>query len=84
ESVISIDEILQLKQSVKDVLVSEAIEDYMMGIVQKTRLHQYVDVGVSPRGSLAYMRAIQSRAFLYGRDFSTPEDVKELALPLLA
>ena len=84
EGVISIDEILQLKQSVKDVLVSEEIEDYMMGIVQKTRRHQYVDVGVSPRGSLAYMRGIQSRAFLYGRDFSTPEDVKELALPLLA
>ncbi|MCR8847055.1 MoxR family ATPase [Rossellomorea sp. SC111] len=83
-SVISIDEILQLKQSVKDVLVSEEIEDYLMDIIQQTRQHHYVDVGVSPRGSIAFMRAIQSRAFLYGRDFCTPEDVKELALPLLA
>ncbi|MEI2665153.1 AAA family ATPase [Rossellomorea sp. LJF3] len=83
-SVISIDEILQLKQSVKDVLVSEEIEDYLMDIIQQTRQHRYVEVGVSPRGSIAFMRAIQSRAFLYGRDFCTPEDVKELALPLLA
>jgi MoxR-like ATPase len=84
ESVISTEDIIQLKQNVKDVIVSEEIEDYLMDIVQKTRQHQYVDIGVSPRGSLAYMRAIQSRAFLYGRDFSTPEDVKELALPVLA
>jgi MoxR-like ATPase len=83
-SVISIDEILQLKQNVKEVLVSEEIEDYLMDIVQQTRQHHYVDVGVSPRGSIAFMRAIQSRAFLYERDFCTPEDVKKLALPLLA
>jgi MoxR-like ATPase len=56
----------------------------LMEIVQATRQHPYVDIGVSPRGSLSYMRATQSRAFLYGRDFSTPDDVKELALPLLA
>jgi MoxR-like ATPase len=84
ESVISIEEVIQLKQKVKDVIVSEEVEDYLMEIVQATRQHQYVDVGVSPRGSLAYMRAAQSRAFLYGRDFSTPDDVKELALPILA
>jgi MoxR-like ATPase len=84
ESVISIEDIIQLKQKVKDVLVSEEVEDYLMEIVQATRQHPYVDIGVSPRGSLSYMRATQSRAFLYGRDFSTPDDVKELALPLLA
>ncbi|QTC40683.1 MoxR family ATPase [Bacillus sp. V3] len=84
ESVISIEDVMELKQKVKDVVVSEEVEDYLMAIVQATRQHQYVDVGVSPRGSLAYMRAAQSRAFLYGRDFSTPDDVKELALPILA
>lgn len=84
ESVISIEDVIQLKQKVKEVVVSEDVEDYLMEIVQATRQHQYVDVGVSPRGSLAYMRAAQSRAFLYGRDFSTPDDVKELALPILA
>ncbi|MEL3972123.1 MoxR family ATPase [Rossellomorea oryzaecorticis] len=84
DSVISIEDVIQLKQKVKDVVVSEEVEDYLMEIVQATRQHQYVDVGVSPRGSLAYMRAAQSRAFLYGRDFSIPDDVKELALPILA
>jgi MoxR-like ATPase len=43
-----------------------------------------VETGVSPRGSLAYIRAIQSRAFLYERDYCTPDDVKTLAMPLLA
>jgi MoxR-like ATPase len=84
ESVISTLDIIQLKVKVREVTVSEDIEDYLMDIVQKTRQHNYVEIGVSPRGSLAYMRAIQSRAFLYGRDFCTPDDIKALALPLLA
>ncbi|MCP3741957.1 AAA family ATPase [Rossellomorea sp. BNER] len=84
ESVISTLDIIQLKVKVREVTVSEDIEDYLMDIVQKTRQHNYVEIGVSPRGSLAYMRAIQSRAFLYGRDFCTPDDIKALALSLLA
>ncbi|WP_064092960.1 AAA family ATPase [Rossellomorea aquimaris] len=84
ETVISNLDIIELKEKVKGITLSEEIEDYLMNIIQETRKHKYVEIGVSPRGSIAYMRAIQSRAFLYGRDFCTPEDVKELALPLLA
>lgn len=84
ESVISTLDILELKENIKEVTVSEDIEDYLMDIVQSTRQHRYVEIGVSPRGSLAYMRAVQSRAFLYGRAFCTPDDVKALAMPLLA
>jgi MoxR-like ATPase len=84
ESVISIQEIVELKENVKQVTVSEDIEDYLMDIVQGTRQHHYVEIGVSPRGSLSYMRAIQSRAYLYGRNFCTPDDVKQLAHPILA
>ncbi|MGD6802014.1 AAA family ATPase [Rossellomorea aquimaris] len=83
-SIIAIEDILDLKKDVKEVKVSEDIEDYLMDIILETRRHQYVDIGVSPRGSLAYMRAIQSRAYLYGRSFCTPDDVKQLAQPLLA
>ncbi|TYR73585.1 MoxR family ATPase [Rossellomorea vietnamensis] len=83
-SIIAIEDILDLKKDVKEVIVSEDIEDYLMDIILETRRHQYVDIGVSPRGSLAYMRAIQSRAYLYGRSFCTPDDVKQLAQPLLA
>ncbi|WP_275887813.1 MoxR family ATPase [Bacillus sp. P14.5] len=84
ESVITTSDILQLKKDIKQITVSEDIEDYLMDIVQATRGHRYIEVGVSPRGSLAYMRAVQSRAFLYGRTFCTPDDVKALAMPLLA
>lgn len=84
ESVISINEIMRLKEEVKRVLISDDIEDYLMKIIQSTRHHKYVEIGVSPRGSLAFMRAVQSRAFIHGRDFCIPDDVKALAQPLLA
>ena len=84
ESVISINEIMRLKEEVKRVLISDDIEDYLMKIIQGTRHHKYVEIGVSPRGSLAFMRAVQSRAFIHGRDFCIPDDVKALAQPLLA
>lgn len=84
ESVISIKEIIRLKEEVKRVLISDDIEDYLMTIIQSTRNHKYVEIGVSPRGSLAFMRAVQSRAFIHGRDFCIPDDVKALAQPLLA
>lgn len=84
ESVISINEIIRLKEEVKRVLISDDIEDYLMKIIQGTRNHKYVEIGVSPRGSLAFMRAVQSRAFIHGRDFCIPDDVKALAQPLLA
>lgn len=84
ESVISINEIIRLKEDVKRVLISDDIEDYLMKIIQSTRNHKYVEIGVSPRGSLAFMRAVQSRAFIHGRVFCIPDDVKALAQPLLA
>lgn len=84
ESVISINEIIRLKEEVKRVLISDDIEEYLMKIIHGTRNHKYVETGVSPRGSLAFMRAVQSRAFIHGRDFCIPDDVKALAQPLLA
>ena len=84
ESVISINEIVRLKEEVKRVLISDDIEEYLMKIIQGTRNHKYVEIGVSPRGSLAFMKAVQSRAFIHGRDFCIPDDVKALAQPLLA
>lgn len=84
ESVISIEEIISLKEEVKRVFISDDIEDYLLKIIYSTRNHKYVEIGVSPRGSLAFMRAIQSRAFIHGRDYCIPDDVKVLAHPLLA
>lgn len=83
DSVISVEEVLNMKEEVKKVLVSDDIEDYLLEIIQSTRKHKYVDIGVSPRGSLAFMRAIQARAYIHGRDYCNPEDIKALSQPLL-
>jgi MoxR-like ATPase len=83
DSVISVAEVLNMKEEVKKVFVSDDIEDYLLEIIQSTRKHKYVDIGVSPRGSLALMRAIQARAYIHGRDYCNPEDIKALSQPLL-
>jgi MoxR-like ATPase len=83
DSVISVAEVLNMKDEVKKVFVSDDIEDYLLEIIQSTRKHKYVDIGVSPRGSLAFMRAIQARAYIHGRDYCNPEDIKALSQPLL-
>ncbi|RIW28553.1 MoxR family ATPase [Bacillus salacetis] len=84
ESVISNKDIREMKDKVKEVKVSGDVEDYLMDIILKTRKHRYIEIGVSPRGSLAFMKAAQARAFLNGREFCTPDDVKKLAQPVLA
>lgn len=55
------------------------MEDYLLEIIRATREHASIDLGVSPRGTLALMRASQGKAFLAGRTYVTPDDVKEVA-----
>jgi MoxR-like ATPase len=74
----------QMKASVEDVFVSEAIGRYIVSIVDATRSAPRVQVGASPRGSLALVKLARAKAVLAGRDFVTPEDVKAVALPALA
>jgi MoxR-like ATPase len=57
---------------------------YLLAIVQRTREHEGLEVGVSPRGAIALRRAAQARALLDGRDFCIPEDVRDLAVDVLA
>lgn len=66
------------------VHVSEPVRHYMVALVEKTRELPEVQTGVSPRGLLALLRACQSWAAMHGRDFVTPDDVKALAVPVLA
>ncbi|MFD3447829.1 AAA family ATPase [Microbacteriaceae bacterium 4G12] len=84
ESVISCDAILKLQEEAKHIMIHEEIEDYLLDIIEQTRQHDFVEIGVSPRGALAFMRAIQARALLHNRTYCTPEDVKTLARPVLA
>ena len=62
----------------------EAIVDYMIHIVNRTRQHPEIELGVSPRGTAALFRATQSFALLDGRGFVIPDDIKRLASPVLA
>ena len=78
------EDVVRLQESVHAVTVEEAIVDYMLAIVERTRTHDSLALGVSPRGSQALYRAVQALAMVEGRDFAIPDDVKRLAAPLFA
>jgi len=78
------EDILLLQEAVRRVTVDEAIVDYMLAIVERTRNHDSLALGVSPRGSQALFRASQAMALVQGRDYVIPDDVKRLAIPLFA
>ena len=78
------DEVLRLQEMVHRVAVEESLLDYMLAIVERTRNHESLALGVSPRGSQALYRAVQALALLEGRDYAIPDDVKRLAVPLFA
>ncbi len=78
------DDVLRLQEAVHRVAVEESLVDYMLAIVEKTRNHESLALGVSPRGSQALYRAVQALALLEGRDYAIPDDVKRLAVPLFA
>ncbi len=83
-AVASISEILELYARVSAVEVEDSVADYILSLVYATRDHPSVQVGASPRGSLAIYRAARSQAVLRGRAYVLPEDVKELAVSVLA
>ena len=81
-SVISLAELRDLQKQVKEVYVSEAIKRYIVELSQSTREHSSLYLGISPRGSIALMKAAQAKAFMSGRDFVLPDDVKFLVRPV--
>jgi len=78
------DDVLQLQDAVHRIAVEDALVDYMLAIVERTRNHESLTLGVSPRGSQALYRAVQALALLEGREYAIPDDVKRLAVPLFA
>lgn len=82
--VFSLEEMMNMQEQVKDVTISEDVEDYMLEIIHNTRDSENVEVGVSPRGTLAFMRAVQSYALIKGRSYVTPADVQTVAPHVLA
>src|SRR5690606_24240439 len=79
QPVMTLEELLKLQEEVKRINVDETIRSYIVDLARQTRIDPYVYLGVSPRGSIALMKASQAYAMLKGRDFVTPDDVQHLA-----
>lgn len=77
--VIDKDTLIELQEVVKQVYISKEVQEYLLRIVEATRKNRKLRLGVSPRGTLAFMRAVQAYAAIQGRDYVIPEDVKYLA-----
>ena len=84
EAVLTAKDVERLQHAVREVRLEESVLDYVLALVRKTRASKHLTVGVSPRGSVALSRAAQAHAFLQGRDFVLPDDIKALAVPVLA
>ena len=76
--------VLEARREARQVYVHPQLLEYMVGLVQATREDREVRSGVSPRGTLALLHASQAYAWLNGRDFVVPEDVKDVAVPVMA
>jgi MoxR-like ATPase len=84
ESVVGRDELLEMQRAIEQVHVDRSVGLYMVDLVSATRSANGVQVGASPRGSLALLKLSRCRAAVQGRDYVTPDDVKAVAVPALA
>ena len=84
EAVATKDDVIAVMEDVKKITVSDAIKEYIVAIANATRESERIRLGVSPRGTLAMMKASQAYAALEGRDYVIPDDVKKVAIPVLS
>lgn len=84
EAIASIADIIHAQNSYSETVVSDDVLRYMLNIIEQTRSHKDVALGVSPRGSQLLLRAVQVYAILQGREYVIPDDVKAMAVPVLA
>lgn len=82
--VVTAAEVIACQKAIRDVHVDEKVRDYILNIVHATRDHQDILLGGSPRASIALYRASQALAGIRGHDFTTPDDVKRVAPPILS
>ncbi len=84
EPVVTGAEINEIQEAISGVMVSEPIRRYIVELVEGTRKHDDIELGISTRGMLAMLRACQAYAAIQGRDYVLPDDVKSLAVPVFA
>jgi MoxR-like ATPase len=76
--------IVRIQHEVREVVMKDAVAQYLLAIVHRTRRCTPLELGISPRGALAFFRASQARALLQGRAYVSPDDIHALAGPVLA
>ena len=79
DAVMTKDELMDVQKEVREVYIDKNIQQYIVNLVTKTREDYAIYLGVSPRGSIALMKAAKAFAYIYGRDYVLPDDVKYLA-----
>ncbi|MBC1968378.1 AAA family ATPase [Listeria marthii] len=79
KQVVTLEELLNLKNKAKQVFVDDVLKNYIIRLVDASRKHPSVSLGISPRGSLAFMQAAQAFALIEGRDYVIPDDIQYLA-----
>jgi len=84
QPVLDAEQILRLQDAVREVRVEPSVSEYLLDVVQATRASEELHVGVSIRGALSLYRTVQAWALAEGRDYVVPDDVKRLAVPVLA
>lgn len=84
EPVLDPEEIIEVRRIVRETFVADVVLDYVLAIIDGTRSHSKVDLGASPRATISLVRCAQARALMEGREFVVPDDVKHLAVPVLA
>lgn len=84
EPVVSLGELRELQQEIKNVFVDDTVKRYIVDISHRTRTHENVYLGASPRGSIGLMKAAQAYAFICGRDYVLPDDIQFLAPAVLS
>lgn len=84
EAVMSVDDIISMQNDVKNIRVTDAVKEYIVKITSATREDRNTVLGISPRGSIALYKASKAFAYIYDRDYVTPDDVKNTAVSVLS
>ena len=82
--VMTIDDVLRMMNDVRSIRVTEQVRQYIVRLVNSTRNNRNTILGISPRGSIALYKASKALAYIYGREYATPDDVKNMAVTVLA
>ena len=84
EPAITVDEVIAMQEEVKNIRVTDQVKEYIVKLVSSTREDRNTTLGISPRGSIALYKAAKVFAYIYDREYVTPDDVKNVAVPVLA